>query len=51
MIWVKLAAAIVFLVVVGMSIAFILALQDEAKAHYLTESASYAHLPTKGKGK
>jgi hypothetical protein len=51
MIWVKLIAAIIFLVIIGMSLAFILVLQDEAKTHYLTESASYAHLPTKGKGK
>jgi len=48
---IKLAAAIIFLVFIGMTLAVVLVIQEETKERYLIESASYAHLPTKGKGK
>ena len=44
-------AAVVVLVSIGMSAALIYNIKLEIKNRYAPEAASYAHTPSKGKGK
>jgi hypothetical protein len=48
---IKFAFAVMFLVGVGMALAFVLTVQQEARALIEIESVAPTHLPTKGKGK